>query len=188
MLRLRTLLALATCALALLPAVARADAALNLDGFAVTFPKAAALCSKADKGRLGKKLTPSKGKVKAACQTLKRSYSDALKTLLATTTPLRQQVKDIVTAQRAACLQARKSRDRLGCRKAALDARAQLAPIRAQIAAAQATARASYEKARKAFWASVKKLRGAAGISPDGPAGEPPVSDVPPDTALDTAP
>jgi len=188
MFRLRTLLALATCAMALFPAAARADSALNLDGFAVTFPKAAALCAKADTGKLGKKLTPSKGKVKTACQTLKHGYSDALKALLATTTPLRLQVKGIIAAQRAACLAARKNRDRLGCRNATLDARAKLAPIRAQIAAAQATAQASYEKARKAFWASIKKLRGAAGISPDGPAGQPPVTDVPPDTALDTAP
>ena len=174
--------------MALLPAAARADAVLNLDGFAVTFPKAAALCSKADKDKLGKKLAPSKGKVKTACQTLKRSYSDTLKALLATTTPLRLQVKGIVAAQRAACQQARRTRDRLGCRNATLDARAKLAPIRAQIAAAQATAQASYEKARKTFWASIKKLRGGAGISPDSPAGQPPVTDVPPDTALDTAP
>lgn len=182
---MRLLLTTAICAAALLVAAAPAGAALKLDGFATTFPKASALCVKADKGKLGKKLAPSKGKVLAACRKLRQSYSDALTRFLATTDPLRVQMKGIVQAQREACLQARRNRDRQGCRAAQIQARAQLAPLRAQIAEAQKTAQASYEKARKAFWAAIRKLRGGATLSPDAPPGQTPVADIPQDSELD---
>jgi len=185
MLRTRLTLAIATCAAVLLVAAVPAGAAQNLTGFPATFPKAAALCAKAGKGKLGKKLAPSKGKVLAACAKLRQSYSDALTTLLATTDPLRLQMKAIVKAQRDACLLARRNRDRLGCRNAQLDARAKLAPLRGQIVAAQKVARTSYEQARRTFWATVRKLRGGAGLSPDAPPGETPVADVPQDSDLD---
>lgn len=170
---------------AMLVAAAPAGAALKLDGFPQTFPKAAALCAKADKGKLGAKLAPSKGKVLAACRKLRQSYSDALTQLTAKTDPLRLQMKEIVRAQREVCLQARRTRDRTACRAAQLDARAKLAPLRAQIVEAQKTARASYEQARKAFWASIRKLRGGAGLKPDTPPGQAPVADVPQDSELD---
>jgi hypothetical protein len=188
MVRRRSLLPIAICGAALLLAPAGAQAAPNLEGFALTFPKAAALCVKADKGKLGKQLKPSKGKVRVACTTLKQSYSDALTALTATTSPLRVQMKGIVAEQRAACQLARRNRDHVGCRKAALDAKAKLSSIRTQIAAAQKTAQAAYEQARKTFWASIKKLRGGASVKPDAPAGQPEVTDVPPDTALDSTP
>lgn len=185
MLRIRMTVTALVCVAALLAAAAPAGAALNLDGFPATFPKAAALCVKADKGKLGAKLKPSKAKVAAACRKLRQSYSDALTARNAKVDPLRLQMKDIVRAQREACLQARRTRDRTACRTAQLDARAKLAPLRAQIADAEKAAQAAFEKARKAFWATVRKLRGGAGLSPDPAPGQNPVTDVPQDGDLD---
>jgi hypothetical protein len=184
MLRIRMVLIGVVCA-TMLVAAAPAGAALKLDGFPATFPKAAALCAKADKGKLGTKLAPSKGKVLAACRKLRQSYSDALTQLLAKTDPLKLQMKEIVRAQREVCLQARRTKDKTACKAAQFDARNRLAPLRAQIAEAQKTARASYEQARKTFWAAIRKLRGAAGLKPDTPPGEPQVTDVPRDSELD---
>jgi hypothetical protein len=182
--RIRMVLIGVVCATTLV-AAAPAAAALKLDGFPQTFPKAAALCAKADKGKLGKQLTPSKGKVLAACRKLRQSYSDALTQLAAKTDPLRLQMKEIVRAQREVCLQARRTKDKTACKRAQLDARNRLAPLRAQIAEAQKTARTSYEQARKTFWAAIRKLRGAAGLKPDTPPGEPQITDVPRDSELE---
>ena len=182
---IRTLLVGAVCATMLIAAAPAGAAALKLDGFPLTFPKAAGLCAKADKGKLGKKLAPSKAQVIAACRKLRQSYSDALTQLQTTTTPLRTQMREIVKAQREACIQARRTRDRVACRAAQVDARAKLAPLRAQIVEASKTAQAAYEKARKTFWATIKKLRGGAGLKPDTPPGQAPVADVPQDSELD---
>ena len=83
------------------------------------------------------------------------------------------------------CAQARRTRDKTACKNAQFDARNRLAPLRAQIAEAQKTARASYEQARKTFWAAIRKLRGAAGLKQDTPPLEPQVTDVPQDSELD---
>jgi hypothetical protein len=185
MLRPRTLFVIAACAMLVLPAGARADAALNLDGFKLVYPKASALCAKADKGRLGKKLSPSKGKVIAACRRLRKSYSDAFTAYQATSAPLREQSRAIVLEQRKACLAARRARNPAACKQATLQARSQLQGIRVQIAAAAKVAREKYDAARKTFWATIGKLKGAAGLKPDAPYGQDPVSDVPADTELD---
>ena len=119
MLRIRMVLIGVVCA-TMLVAAAPAGAALKLDGFPATFPKAAALCAKADKGKLGKKLAPSKGKVLAACRKLRQSYSDALTQLMAKTDPLKLQMKEIVRAQREVCLQARRTKDKTGMQERAV--------------------------------------------------------------------
>ncbi len=186
--RSRSLVAIATAVTVL--AAAPVAGAADPEGFAATFPKAAALCAKADKGKLGKKLSPSKAKVKGACKTLRTTYGSALATLTATRTPLQAQTREIVLAQRNACREARKVRTkgsdpRQVCRQGAIDARNRLAPVRAQIAAATAKAQSAYEQARKAFWATIKKLKGGAGIAPDAKPGGAPVTDVPADTELD---
>jgi hypothetical protein len=185
MFRSRLLIALATLALMGLAAPAIAGAALNLDGFAVTFPKASALCTKASKGKLGKKLSPSKAQVLRSCAALKKSYSSAYTTLSNAVAPLRQQSKDIVTAQRETCREARRTRNLAACRQAQVDARAKLGALRAQIAPLYATARKAYDSARKTFWAAIRKLKGGASLTPDKAVTETPQTDVPDDSALD---
>lgn len=187
MLRSQMLPALAICALLALVAPAGAGAALNLEGFPKTFPKASALCVKAGKGKLGAKLKPSKGKVLKACATLKQRYSEAYTTLTAAAAPLRQQGKDVVLQQRDACRNAKRARDPAACRQANVDARAKLKAIREQLAAVYATANRAYESARKAFWATIKSLKGGASIKPDTTVPGAPTTDVPDDSALDNA-
>lgn len=185
MLRSRLLPALAVSAALALAAPAGAAAALDLDGFATTFPKASALCTKADKGKLPKKLKPSKAKVRKACTKLKQSYSSAHTTFTTVVTPLRQQARDVVTQQRKTCLEARRLRNTALCRQAQIDARAKLAGLRQQMAAAASVAQKAYEAARKTFWATIKKLKGGAGIPADPSITNPPDTGAPTDSELD---
>ena len=183
--RIRTGLGVAALCAVLAAAPATAAAALNLNGFATTFPKAAALCTKASKNKLGKKLQPSKAKVLKACKTLQQHYSDTATALEATLVPLRQQGRDIVTQERQACQDARRARNPAACREAQRDAREKLRAVRQQIGAAYKNATAAYESARKAFWAAIKRLKGAGAIKPDAPVGAPTTTtDVPDDSSL----
>jgi hypothetical protein len=188
MLRPRLLGALASFAiLALATAPAAGAATLNLSGFPATFPKASALCAKASKGKLGKKLSPSKGKVLKACNTLRKSYSDAYTTLSNAVAPLRQQSRDAVEGSRTACREAKRARNLTACRQAQIDARSKLRALREQTAPHYATARKAYEAARKTFWATIKKLKGGAAITPDKSVTEPTQDVVPDDKAVDEA-
>lgn len=172
------------CAL-LAPAAALAA---NPAGFDAVFPRAGALCTKADNGKLGKKLKPSKTKVLAACAKLRKAYTDAQSAYESAAAPLTAQARQVVLDQRAACRAAKLAHNPRGCREAQVQARAKLQALRQQIAPLAAARAAKFKSARKAFWSAIKKLKGAESLKTDSDDATPaPSNDVPSDNELDSA-
>lgn len=176
--------------LALVPAVLVAPAAAQAadpDGFAATFPRAAALCKKADAGRLGAKLKPDAAKVKRACTRLRSTYTQALATYQAAAQPLIQQMKAAIQQSRDACRAARANRDNAACRAAQQEASRRTRELRQQVGVHARARQAKNEAARKAFWAAIRKLRGGKGVKADPVLGSAPTTDVPDDSGIESA-
>ena len=127
----RTVLAIALCVALGVPATAAANAR-NLDGFKTVLPRAFVLCAKADSGKLAAKLAPSRHEVRAACGTLRQSYSAARIARTAKVAPLQTRAYRIVGSQRTTCRKARRTQAaaarKVACAAAADRARARLAP------------------------------------------------------------
>lgn len=159
--RLRTAIALGSCALLVLPAAAVARPGQR--GFDRTFPHASKLCAHVANGRGPAKLRPASGQVNALCATLRSSFTTAQNTYFTATTPLRQQATALIAKTRATC----KATPGPTCKQARAAAKVTLAGLRAQVRTAATTYRTSIQSARTTFWNAVKQLRGASKITAD---------------------
>jgi exonuclease VII large subunit len=166
--QIRTLIAGVT-ACAALAAPTAASAQKPLPNFHRTFPVASGLCAHAAAGKLPKRLQASAAQVTQACNTLQAAFTQAQSDLQAAITPLEQQLTGAVSQARTACQQARQTHDRAACKQALADARTTVAGLKGQLKTAFAAYRDAVNNARKAFWSSIKSLRGGASIKPDGP-------------------
>jgi exonuclease VII large subunit len=166
--QIRTLIAGLT-ACAALAAPAAASAQKPLPTFHRTFPVASGLCAHAAAGKLPKKLQASADQVNQACNTLQAAFTQAQSDLQAAVTPLEQQLTDAVNQAKTACQQARQTHDRAACKQALADARTTAAGLKGQLKTAFANYRNAANAARKAFWTTIRSLRGGASIKPDGP-------------------
>jgi hypothetical protein len=188
MLRLRLPLIAALCALLAVPSLAGAHQRHR--AFHGTFPHAAALCARTDAGHAPKKLAASTDQVKAACATLRSALTDAKTAYRQAVTPLADQGRAAIRTAVATCRQARANHDRAACRAAVRQARVTLRGLRAQVRTANKAYRAGVQKARVAFWTTIKGLRGGSSVQADGAgsATPPPAAPaIPGDAALPRA-
>jgi len=174
-------------ALLVLAVAAPAAGAADPDGFAGMLPRAAALCAKADSGKLGRKLKPDAGKVKKACRTLRAAYAKALADYRAAAKPVTDQIRAAIQETREACLAARRARNPAACREAQRNGRERTRQLRAQLAPFSQAFDKQVEAARKAFWATIKSLKGAKGLKNDPKPGTAPGVDAPDDSGIDSA-
>lgn len=174
-------------ALLLLAFAAPAANAADPPGFAGMLPRASALCAKADAGKLGKKLKPDAGKVKKACATLRSSYAAALAEYQAAVKPIADQIRAVIQDTKTTCAAARRNRDIATCREAQRQARLRTRDLRAQMQPYAATFDKKVDAARKAFWATIKKLKGGKALNGDAQPGTAPSTDVPDDSGIDSA-
>lgn len=156
---------LALFSLLAIPAIASAQPVKR--DFNHTFPHAARLCARVADGHAPKRLATSAEKVKAACDTLHASFTDAQTAFTTTVTPLRQQATDAITALRATCRQARADHDPAACRAARETTRETVKGLRRQARAAAKTYHEAIRAARKAFWTTIRELRGGGALTPD---------------------
>jgi hypothetical protein len=182
-----SVLVLAVGVLMVTPALAGARAPGR--SFEKTYPKASALCAKADAGTLKGALAASTADVVAACTTLKASFAAAGSTYKTTTDPLATRAEAAVSAARAACATAEtsdmKRRKTAACKEARRAARAALRVIRTEARAAAKTYVSSVRASRSTFWTSIHALRGAGHVPADGTTTAPPAAPtVPADTTL----
>jgi len=180
--RLRLFLALSVAALALLPAAAQAQP--RVPGFHATFPHAAKLCAKSDRGRLPAKLRDSAAEVAADCVALHASFAADRATFVQTAKPLVRQARTAVRTAVKACRQGRRHHVPGACAQARRTAVATLKGLRAQLRTAVATYRTSVRADRSTFWTAIRALPGGAAQPADTGTPPAPTADVPADAAV----
>jgi hypothetical protein len=124
--------------------------------FGHTFPLASRLCQRVADGHVPKRFTDSAADVTAACDTLHSAY-DAAVAAAPDTTAAKQAIADAKASVKSACLQ---TEDRSSCRAAIQQARASLKSARSTYRDGVKTYHQSIRAARRAFWTTVKGLRG----------------------------
>ena len=152
-----------------------------------TYPHAARLCARVAAGHAPARLAASADKVKAACDTLHASFTDAQTALTTTVTPLRQQANDALVALRATCKQARADHDPAACQTARDTTRATVKGLRAQVRAAAKPFHEAIRAARKAFWTTIGELRGGSSVAPDATSPPAPSVTMPTDAEVKDA-
>lgn len=180
----KNILALAIVACALLAIPALASARPTARDFNHTFPHAARLCDKAAGGDAPKRLAAASDKVKVACETLHTSFAAAQTTFTAAVAPLRQQATDAMTALRATCETARANHDLATCRAAHERTRETIKSLRTQAREAMLAYHDAIQAARKAFWSTIRELRGGSAVEADRTAGPDPTVTLPSDSQV----
>jgi hypothetical protein len=156
--------AVGLAALALAPAAAQAQAGSRT--FAQTFPRASALCARAQAGSLPPKLAGQTSQVQSACTTLQGSFTSAQTTVLAAQMTFANGVAAARAKTQAACV---KPRVQPTCRLTRIQDNATIKSLRAQHRADVRTYYISVEAARRTFWTSIRALRGGPSVKPDTP-------------------
>lgn len=145
--------------------------------FGKTFNHASRLCAKAENGELPKRLQASAAQVKTACATLKKAHEDAAKAAAPGVETLRGAITAARDARKAACGETAARED---CRAARKESRTAVRDAKQAFRKTAKTYRETIRKARKAFWAEIKTLRGGSKLEAD--------RDAPADSVVPGAP
>lgn len=157
------------CACVALVTPTAAGAKPGFKSFDRTFPIASKLCARVERGQVPKRLRGSAPQVINACAVLQSAFSDAQTKVRATDSQLQAQLAADRAQLRNACHQAKLTHDRGSCKEARKTFRAERKALLVQERAANRNYFVVIENARKAFWSTVRSLRGGAGIKPDSP-------------------
>ena len=170
-----------TAALAV-PGVAAAKPG-NRD-FQRTFPVASRLCKAVADGHAPKRMRGSEAQITTACDTLHADYDAAVGAAGPGIDALEQAVAAAKSAAQAACGE---GSDRQTCRAALKDARTSVRTARQAFRDVRRAYHEAIQTARKAFWTTIKGLRGGASLHPDRPQPNAPVPGEPADEVTDEA-
>ena len=164
--RLIRSVAIAACAMAAVPAVAGAKPGDR--SFEKTYPHASKLCAAVAAGKTPTKLSGAVPAITTACSTLTASFTAAGTTFDTAVAPLKTARADAVASAKAACVKGSDgTRDKAACKAAIQTSRTTIKGLREQGKTAVAAYRTSVRTARKAFWTTIKGLRGGSTVTPD---------------------
>lgn len=141
--------------------------------YAKTFPHAAHLCKVVAAGHAPKKLKGQEAKVLQSCSALQSAYDNAAGTALKAQATFKGQRAAALAQAKATCKAPATTKSE--CVAAKKNARQTIKSDRVTLTSAYKAYHASIEAARKAFWSSIKSLRGGAAVTPDKPAPDAPV-------------
>ena len=160
------------CALSLaLPALAAAKPGSR--EFQQVFPYASRLCARAQAGDLRGLLRQSSAQVLASCATLTQSFDQADGAVQSAESTYRSTIKADLQQLDVALKQAHANHDPAAARQARLTFRQQVLSARqARLTGVQSYVTA-VQSARKAFWSTIRSLRGGQNIK--GDSGTPPI-------------
>ena len=156
--------AAAVTALLLFPGLASAKAGDK--SFAQTYPYASALCAKVTAGQTPPRLKGSEAKVNQACATLQNAFGPLQTAVQGANAQLQSGIASERAKIKQACLPGAVRAD---CRAARRNGRLVIASLRRQHRAAVRLYYTSIEANRRAFWATIRALRGGTSIKPDQP-------------------
>jgi hypothetical protein len=141
--------------------------------YAKTFPHASHLCKVVAAGHAPKKLKGQEAKVLQSCSTLQSSYDSAAGTALNAQATFKSQRATALAQAKATCQAPATTKPM--CLAAKKSARQTIKSDRMTLTSAYKTYHSSIEAARKAFWGSIKTLRGGSSVTPDAPDANAPV-------------
>ncbi len=180
----RLMVAAVFCVALMVPAISSANVQRS---FNHTFPVASGLCTHATNGHLPKRLASSSDAILAACATLHTSFTDAQNTYSTTVGPLKTAGVEALKTLRQTCKDARQAHTPKVCRTARQATRATIHGLVQQARTAGQTYHASVDAARKAFWTTIKALKGAANVATDPTVPPAPVVAMPSDSQIATS-
>ncbi|GAC1434786.1 MAG: hypothetical protein NVSMB51_02800 [Solirubrobacteraceae bacterium] len=134
--------------------------------FVQTYPVATKLCARAAANALPKRLRPSTTQVVMACKKLEAAFGPLRASVLSAQSTFASGVAATRAQIRQACA---KGQPRPACRQARRQGNAALGVLRSQHRAAVRAYGVAVEANRRAFWATIRSLRGGKSIKPDAP-------------------